>query len=232
MSLFLGFCLRVAADFACRAFHYSRTMPAGRLVCVGAWEQEAFIGAVVFGRGASSEIHSPFGLQQSHVVELCRVALGPHESPTSKIVALAVRLLRRQSPGLRLIVSYADPEHGHVGVIYQATGWVYLGVTNRESLIRLNGRLFHPRTVASRYGTRSIEWLRQHVAADAGHVPTLPKHRYALPLDDAMRRQLESRRLPYPKRERSAESGTLATSQKGHCDVTRSLQPHEVPNVG
>jgi hypothetical protein len=223
MSLFLGFCLRVAADFACRAFHYSRTMPAGRLVCVGAWEQEAFIGAVVFGRGASSEIHSPFGLQQSEVVELCRVALGPHQSPTSRIVALAVRLLRRQSPGLRLIVSYADPEHGHVGVIYQAMGWVYLGVTNRESLIRLNGRLYHPRTVASRYRTRSIEWLRQHVAADAGHVRTLPKFRYALPLDDGMRERLAPRAHPYPKRPKEQAP---ATSHAGLARATRSRPLH------
>jgi hypothetical protein len=175
-------------------------MPSGRLVTIGAWEAGAFIGAVVFGRGASNGIGSPFKLEQSQVVELCRVALGPHQVPTSKVVALAVRLLRRQSPGLRLLVSYADPEHGHVGVLYQALGWLYIGQTGRESLIRLNGRLTHPRTVTSRYRTRAIEWLRQHVAPDAGHVRTLPKFRYALPLDDDMRERLQERALPYPKR--------------------------------
>ena len=177
MSLYLAFCFRKAALFAVKVWHYSRTLPAGRLVCVGVWEGGVFVGVVIFGRGASSEIASPFGLQQSGVCELTRVALGPHQAPTSKIVALAVRLLRRQSPGLRLIVSYADPEHGHHGGIYQAMNWQFIGTTNRESLIRLNGRLFHPRTVASRYRTRSIDWLRQHVAADAGHVRTLPKFR-------------------------------------------------------
>src|SRR5262245_40412013 len=111
MSLRLDFCPRLAADFACGKDHYSGSMPSGRLVTIGAWEHERFVGAVVFGRGASSEIGTPFALQQSEVCELCRVALGAHIAPTSKIVALAVRLLRRQSPGLRLIVSYADPEH-------------------------------------------------------------------------------------------------------------------------
>jgi hypothetical protein len=206
MSLRLDFCSRSAAAFACKAFHYSRSMPSGRLVTIGAWEGGRFIGAVVFGRGASSEIASPFGLRQSAICELCRVALGPHAAPTSRIGAVAVRLLRRQSPGLRLIISFADPEHGHVGVLYQAMNWLYLGTTNRESLIQIKGRLFHPRTVASRYGTRSIDWLRAHVAADAGHVRTLPKHRYALPLDDAMRQQLAPRVQPYPKREGSRDS--------------------------
>ena len=45
MSLRLDFCSREAADFAARAFHYSHCLPAGRLVCVGAWEAGAFVGA-------------------------------------------------------------------------------------------------------------------------------------------------------------------------------------------
>ena len=199
MSLRLDFCSREAADFAVRAFHYSHGLPAGRLVSIGAWEAGAFVGAVIFGRGASSEIGSPFGLTQSEVCELVRVALGPHTSPTSRIVSIAVRLLRRLCPGLRLIVSYADPEHGHVGTLYQAMGWLFIGTTNRESLIRLNGCLLHPRTVASRYRTRSIDWLRAHVAADAGHVRTQPKFRYVLTLDAAMHTQLAPRVQPYPK---------------------------------
>ena len=212
MILRLDFCSRQAASWATTAHHYSGSMPSGRLVCVGAWEAGVFVGAVVFGRGASSEIHSPFGLQQSEVCELCRVALGPHSAPTSQIVSIAVRLLRRFCPGLRLLVSYSDPEHGHHGGIYQAMNWLYLGTTNRESLIRLNGRLLHPRTVASRYRTRSIEWLRLHIDADAGHVRTRPKHRYVLPLDNAMREQLAPRVQPYPKalvveRDRSTDSG-------------------------
>jgi hypothetical protein len=183
-----------------KAWHYSRCLSAGRLVTIGAVEDGRFIGAIIFGRGASSEIGSPFGLCQSQVCELTRVALGPHDTPTSRIVSIAVRLLRQQSPGLRLIVSYADPEHGHHGGIYAAMNWLFIGCTNRESLIRLNGRLLHPRTVASRYRTRSIDWLREHVAADAGHVRTLPKFRYVLPLDADIRRQLAARVMPYPKR--------------------------------
>ena len=223
MSLRLDFCSRNAALFAVLAWHYSRTLPAGRLVCVGVWENGRFVGVVIFGRGASSEIGSPFGLRQSEVCELTRVALGPHHAPTSQIVALAVRLLRRQSPGLRLIVSYADPEHGHVGILYQSMNWAFIGTTNRESLIRVNGRLFHPRTVASRYRTRSIDWLREHVAPDAGHVRTLPKFRYALPLDNAMRQQLAPRVRPNPTRPKVAGSCSNPAGLDGATPI-RPLQ--------
>ncbi len=225
MTLNVAFCTLDAARFAVKAWHYSRSMPAGRLVLIGAWEGGAFIGAVVFGRGASSHIHSPFGLQQSAVCELCRVALAPHTTPTSRIVAAAVRLLQQQSPQLRLIVSYADPEHGHVGTLYQAMNWFYLGQTNAESLIVVNGKPTHPRTVASRYGTRSIAWLKAHVAADASHARTLPKHRYVLPLDRAMRRQLQTRRQPNPKScEQSVESGTPRSLPFGRDGASTSAR--------
>ena len=248
MSLRLDFCSREANDFAVRAYHYSHSLPAGRLVCIGVWEDtppigRTFCGGITFGRGASSEIHSPFGVQQDHVCELCRVALGPHTAPTSQIVSVAVRLLRRHCPGLRLIVSYADPEHGHVGTIYQAMGWLYLGTTHRESLIRLNGRLVHPRTVTSKFHTRAIAWLRDHVAADAGHVRTLPKFRYVLPLDAAMRQQLAPRVQPYPKavvveRDRSTGSGArrpqagvclLAPAATSTCEGAAHIRPGRSP---
>ncbi len=228
MSLRLDFCSRDAALWSVKAHHYSRSLPAGRLVCIGAWEDGAFIGCLVFGRGASSEIASPFQLRQSEVVELCRIALSAHQAPVSRILSIAIRLLRKQSPNLRAIVSYSDPEHGHDGRgVYAAAGWMFIGCTNRESLIRLNGRLLHPRTVASRYRTRSIDWLRAHVAADAAHVRTQAKFRYVLPLDAAMRAYLAPRVRPYPKREQSAESGTPDSLRKGRINSTCSLHLQE-----
>ncbi|MEO5896887.1 MAG: hypothetical protein ABIS06_14415 [Vicinamibacterales bacterium] len=117
--LWLGFCSHQAALFACRAFHYSRTMPVGKAVRVGVWEDGAFIGCVLFSRGNTPHIGRPFDLPQWEVCKLTRVALAEHRTPTSRILAIAVRMLRRHCPGLRLVVSYADPQQQHVGTIYQ-----------------------------------------------------------------------------------------------------------------
>ena len=205
-GLFVAPCARAAATYATRRWHYSRTMPAGRLFCVGVWESGTFIGALVFGRGASSEIGSPFGLRQDQICELCRIALAQHETPVSRILSITIKLLRKQSPNLKAVVSYADPQHSHTGRgVYAASGWAFIGTTNAESLIRLNGRLFHPRSVTSRYRTRAIDWLRQHVAPDAAHVRTPPKFRYITVFDDELRRQLVARVRPYPRRAGEAE---------------------------
>jgi hypothetical protein len=42
-------------------------------------------------------------------------------------------------PGIRLIVSYADLNHGHFGKIYQASNWVFVGETGHEAGIVLFG---------------------------------------------------------------------------------------------
>ena len=52
------------------------------------------------------------------------------EPPTSKLEAISLRRLRRQLPGLKLVVSYADRE-GHLSLIYQATNWLFLGEANQ-----------------------------------------------------------------------------------------------------
>jgi hypothetical protein len=214
VSLRLDFCSRQAAAFAVKTRHYSRSMPAGRLVCIGVWEFLLFVGALIFGRGAASNIGADAGLPQDEVCELNRVALGPHEAPTSRILSIAVRLLKKQSPGLRLIVSYADPRHGHDGRgVYAAAGWLYLGRTQAERLIVLHGKPTHARTVSSKYGTRSLEWLRANVDPHAEHLVELPKHKYAWPFDDDLRRQLAPRVQPYPKREQSTESGAPQNHQ-------------------
>ncbi len=97
-----------AVEYACTHWHYSRSVPVSTSVKIGAWEDDRFIGIVLFSRGANRHIGNPYGLTQTECCELSRVALRDHRTPVSRIVMLAVKFLRKASPGLRLIVSYAD----------------------------------------------------------------------------------------------------------------------------
>jgi len=66
--------------------------------------------------------------------------------------------------GVRLVVSYADPAHGHHGGIYQAGNWVYLGRTHAEAAHRVRaGTSWHGRSASSKYGSRALQWLRDRV---------------------------------------------------------------------
>lgn len=196
----LDWCSHEAAKWAVEHWHYSRDLPAGKTVKVGAWESAKFIGCVIFSLGANKYIGSPYRLDQTEVCELTRVALAVHSNPTSAIVAQAIRMLKKQSPGLRLIVSYADANQNHVGTLYQASNFLYCGDIESDGGQMINGVVVHRRTVYSRYGRQDIEWLRKHVAPDAHYVKVLPKHKYLYPLDAAMRAQIAPLAKPYPKR--------------------------------
>ena len=197
-GLHLAFCSHEAARYAVTRWHYSRSLPASKLVKVGVWEGRAFIGVVIFSRGAAHNIGRPFGLKQTECVELTRVALREHRAPVSRIMAVAVRLLQASSPGLKLLVSYADPAQGHHGGIYQATNWLYLGEVPMRWL-RFKGDLVHPKTLYSKFGTQSVAALRRH-DPNVAWVEVPPKHKYVLPLEPHLRTSLEPRSLPYPKR--------------------------------
>lgn len=222
-ELRLDWATHAAADHACRNWHYSGCMPAGKTVKIGAWEGGRFVGAVIFGRGANNHLLQPYGLEQVEGCELTRVALRAHRTPVSRIVAIAVRLLHRQSPGLRLIVSFADPEQGHHGGIYQAGGWIYAGTSKPQSELVIDGRDVHKRTANALWGTASPERLREILGRPVDYSPVKYKHTYLLPLDPEMRTRVAPLAQTYPKRSKQAMTGDHPEQRR--CDTDPSDPP-------
>jgi len=205
-----------AAKYACENWHYSRCLPVGKLVKIGAWENGKFIGVVLFGRGANHNMVKGYGLTQDQGCELVRIALTKHDAPVSKIAAQAVRFLKAQSPSLRLIVSYADPEQGHHGGIYQAGNWVYRGLSASAIKVWYNGKWSHKKTVDDA-GVNQTNLSKKRVAG---------KHTYLMPLDPKMRERILPLSKPYPKRVKQATSGDH--SESGGAAPTHTLQKKEL----
>lgn len=208
-SLRLDWCNYEAAKYAVEHWHYSHAMPTPPMICIGAWEADLFTGAIVFSRGANNNLGKAFGLDTTEVCELTLVALRSHTHSVSRMLAVALRFLKRRCPGLRLCVSYADPNQGHVGAIYQAGNWIYSGATSPDAAyIDRTGRRWHNRQVSQTGVKRQFGSLRRVPRHDdCLKVPLLGKHRYLMPLDEEMRRRIQPLAQPYPKRERSSDSG-------------------------
>lgn len=219
-SLKLDWASHTAARYACTHWHYSRSLPAGKTVKIGVWEDEQFIGVVIFGWGANNHIGDPYGLQMHECCELCRVALKPgHRCQVTRVIRIALKLLKEQSPGVRLVVSYADRDQHHHGGIYAGGNWIYVGrvqVDGGTPKYKINGRVMHGRTVSSHGWNRGISWVRRHVDPRAELIYTRGKEKYLYPLDDEIRLQVTQLANPYPKRLRagSVESDT-STVQVG-----------------
>jgi hypothetical protein len=218
-ELRLDWCSYEAAKYAVEHWHYSRAIPIGKQVRIGVWESSVFIGVLLFAPGACAELGSPYGLGKYEVCELVRIALQEHKTPVSKLLGIALKMLKKSNPGIRLIVSFADPSEGHHGGIYQATNWIYNGDSGTSMQYWFREKWTHPKTFRSEWA--GLQWV------DLSKLPTRKapgKHRYLYPLDNAMRAQIKPLAKPYPKRERGeTDNAPQSNAETDGASPIRSL---------
>lgn len=184
-----------AAKFACENWHYSKCMPVGKTVKIGAWEDNQFIGVVIFSYGANNNAPKSFELTQYEVCELTRVALRQHKTPVSRILSISLKFLKKQSSGIKLIFSYADKTNqNHHGGIYQANGWIYIGersTSDKGAYYLINGKKIHGRSARAKYGNET------KFPKGWKHCPSETKHLYIKILDNSY--NLKYKSIKYPK---------------------------------
>ena len=213
-DLRIDWATHAAAKYACENWHYSKSLPVGKMVKIGVWEKGEFAGVVLFAWGMNKSLGSPYGLQMNECCELVRVAMKPHDCAVSRVMALALKFLRKQSQGLRLVVSFADPAAGHHGGIYQAGGWTYTGQSAANFEWRLSGKRLNKRA----YTGHNFGSPKMQVPSGAVRAILPGKHRYLMPLDAEMRARILPLAKPYPKRAKQAMTDDQSAQRQGSTD--------------
>ena len=210
-----------AAKFAVEKWHYSRCIPKSKLAKFGVWEDGKYIGAVIYGVGATADLVKRYGLEPIQGCELVRVALTSHKTEVSRIVAITLKLLKAKFSGLRLVVSFADPAQGHHGGVYQAGGWLFTGGSAISDEYIYLGKQWQGRAFRHKF-----KGMENHPSVQK--VKGTSKHRYLMPLDSAMREQIAPLAKPYPKRTtRTKEQDAEHPSALGGASPTRALHTTE-----
>ncbi len=222
MSLKLDWCSHEAAKYAVEHWHYSRCIPKSKLAKIGVWENEKFVGAVIFGVGATSDLVKRYNLKPFEGCELVRVALTKHKTPVTRILSISFSIIKKTYPNLRLIVSFADPEQGHIGAIYQAGNWLYNGKSQVSDEYIFKGKRWQGRSFRNSFKGMERDPRVQIVKGSS-------KYRYLMPLDAEMRSRIKPLSKPYPKRASSSkvEQPTIQ-SDEGGAVPTDALQISEV----
>lgn len=108
--------------------HYAKRIPSISYA-FGLYEGQILIGVLTIGKPASPSLCDGIcGVDYStFVYELNRLCVneGLEENTLSYFVGASLRLIKDNL----IIVSYADTKWGHHGYIYQATNWIYTGLT-------------------------------------------------------------------------------------------------------
>lgn len=190
-----------AIRYACLKFHYAKAVPQIRLGYSVFNDAGEWCGVVLFSNGANPRIAQEYDLVEGQVVELTRVALNGKQNATSQVLGACIRELKKDAPLVKIIVSYADRNQDHIGIIYQATNWLYMDERSNERGIMLNGKLTHRRSVGKKYGNTGIEWLRKNVDRKAEIIRGKMKIKYVFPMNKRERKRLKAIARPYPKKE-------------------------------
>jgi len=194
-TLKIGYVSHDVAKFSCEKFHYSKSIPGGKTVRFGVWENDIFIGVVIYGSGVCPQIGNKYKLNQTQICELVRVALTKHETPVSRIVAITLKLLKKDFPSLKMIVSYADKDQGHEGIIYRAGNWYLEGIVSENkkgNSYIIHGEKIHSRTLHKKYGVNSlkINWLRENVDPKADLWLNKGKYKFLYFFDEDLKRAI------------------------------------------
>ena len=209
-----------AIRYALMNFHYAKAIPSVQSAFSVFNDNNEWCGVICYSIGANKSIGTFAKLPLGAVCELVRVALNGKQESTSKALSISLKLVKKNNPLLKLIVSYADIDQEHTGIIYQATNWYYLGETAQgQSAFIVNGRKTHNKTIHSKGLVQSLESVRKHLDPNATKFYSKGKRKYIYPLDKTMLHLCKSLSKPYPKKisdsSITANAATFQVAEEG-----------------
>ena len=99
----------------------------------------------------------------------------------------------KQNTDMEVIVSFADQHYGHSGIIYKATNFEYYGETAKGSILMVDGKEMHSRSLNQLDRPYGRELNRRYKAGDENIFwkRTKPKHIYVYYLTKKIKRQIK-----------------------------------------
>jgi hypothetical protein len=187
----------------------------------GLFEREKLLGVCCFGQPSPPIQRHAFRDRDFRLYELTRMVVDEGlNNAGSFLIARSLKMLSQKPCA---VVSYADSMHGHCGIVYQASNWIYTGATkSHDKLYRLNGKIYHPMTLRDHFGvTDPMNWVAESPHLNVEVIPPMEKHRYFIGCGSKKEKssilsKLKYKTLPYPKVEKSLyDAGDLS------CDDAR-----------
>lgn len=170
----------------------------------GLFDGMNLIGVAIYGKPASPALCVGIcGPEESeHVIELTRLWI-EDETPKNTESYFISQTLQLLPESYDIVVSYAEIGAGHSGIIYQATNWIYTGLSDAHVEWRLDDQSKkHTRHLFDEHG--GIEKAKEFYGDRLKRQERGRKHRYIMFLGNKTRRKQLKMKLryshqPYPK---------------------------------
>jgi hypothetical protein len=157
-------------------------------------------GVVMYGTPSSSALRAGIAGKEhaNNVIELTRLWIDDSTPKNSEsyLIGNSIKHCDKE-----IVVSFADTSQNHLGIVYQATNWIYTGLSAKRTDWSVEGIDKHGHTWADKY---TADEMRQLFGDRFTLVPRSRKHRYLFINAKGRRRKelmalLKYEQQPYPK---------------------------------
>lgn len=171
-------------------WHYSKSINGVKSTyCFGLFDNDRLIGAMLFGDVGMANAWKKYAKNREDILELRRLCCidNTPKNTESYFIGKCLKYLKKSTP-IRYVISYADSNQGHEGVIYKATNFEYRGMTSSgRVIVRLSdGKQYHDKTIRTKYKGKLKPFAQkikdQLESGEAIYKKTMGKHIYYMEL--------------------------------------------------
>ena len=193
--------------------HYAKRIPSISYA-FGLYKDGSLVGVCTYGRPVAHKLiqNALSGMHQNDFLELNRLCV--NDSLGKNVLSYFVSSTIKIIPRPKVLVSYADTSQNHNGYIYQATNWIYTGLSAQFKDYMVKGyEHMHGASVLDMVGRsdgnkghlNKVELLKAKFGEDNVYLVDRPrKHRYFYFIGTKKQKKTMSESLiyeikPYPK---------------------------------
>lgn len=190
-------------------YHYVHRVPS-IVKAIGMYVDEILAGCITLGMIPTSNASAICGKEYgNNILELTRLFIFDWcgRNSESWLIGQVFNILQKQYDYL-ILISYADTAYNHSGYIYQATNWLYTGISTHSVEELEDGTIIHSRTANDSRkkinGKPLSSSVFRELYPNAKQIKQEPKYRYIYFLGSKhqrkqLRKALKWPVLPYPK---------------------------------
>ena len=159
--------------------HYAKRWPSVSYA-FGLFDNGVLCGVITYGTPPSAPLRRGLAgdAYKDSVLELNRLCLlHNRKNEASILISASLKLLPRN----KIIVSFADTSMGHNGIVYQASNFIYCGLSAKRTDWKVKGKEhLHGQTIADEFrGVKNrAQAMRDKYGDDFYLSPRPRKHRY------------------------------------------------------
>lgn len=161
------------------SYHYQRSGRSG--VSYGAFSGDELVAVGVFCGVTRVETATKQNVALDEIRELVRSCIHPAYQAANFatwFISRCRKLLRSEFPIIKLLVSFADPNFGHSGIIYKADNWSFDGFSSPSYWYVRKSKMIHKRGVWTRAIKSGVSEGEQASKEKLTKVTARPKLRF------------------------------------------------------